>query len=112
MTCDKVEETDPEHTYKYFLNDNPWTWEQHGYIGDSTDTGDPFQKATTQYNTPHNPWNEEPYNRWNQEDEERMNQGQHRRSKPNPPTGHRDTDWRSQSQNRQQATLDEYQYDY
>ena len=73
MACDKVEKTDPEHTYKYFPNDNPWTWEQHGYIGDSADAGDPFQKATMQYNASHNPWNKKPYNRWNQEDEERTN---------------------------------------
>ena len=68
--CDNVEKTDPEHTYKYFPNDNPWTWEQHSHIGDSTDAGDLFQKATTQHNTPCNPWSQEPYNRWNQEDED------------------------------------------
>ena len=34
----KVERMDPENTYKYFPDDNPWTWEETKQTTEMTDT--------------------------------------------------------------------------
>ena len=41
--CQKVERTDPENTYKYFPDDNPWMWEQTDQATEMTDTTQTIQ---------------------------------------------------------------------
>jgi hypothetical protein len=44
--CIAAEKSDPEHTYKFFPNENPWTWEQQSTTDGSEDVGD-LMKATS-----------------------------------------------------------------
>ena len=46
--ADKIEKTDPENTYKYFTDNNPWTWEQHLLTRDTADTSDLLKQANMQ----------------------------------------------------------------
>ena len=33
----KIKKADPENTYKYFPDNNPWTWEQHNTTIETAD---------------------------------------------------------------------------
>jgi hypothetical protein len=38
--CQAIARADPEHTYKFFPSDSPWTWVQHGASANTIDAGE------------------------------------------------------------------------
>jgi hypothetical protein len=43
-----AEKSDPEHTYKFFPNENPWTWEQQSTAEEVKDADNLLQRASVQ----------------------------------------------------------------
>jgi hypothetical protein len=107
--CQTIEKADPEGTYKYFPNDEPWTWEQRGQQEATVDAAELLQRTLERDTRPNEA--KQPQHHGTQGDSrERGGSGQGEggrgRHNANPGLGHRDAGW--QGRDRRQRTLDEY----
>jgi hypothetical protein len=125
--CISAEKSDPEHTYKFFPNENPWTWEQQNTTEENEDTTNPPRKASAQEGRPrrtegtghHNEQQEtdKSRERIQKEPESSQHRGRPRRRESkgrdragtNPQVGHRDRGWQEREPGEiRQSRLEDY----
>jgi hypothetical protein len=125
--CMAAEKSDPEHTYKYFPDENPWTWEQQNAAEEDEDTDNLLKRPSAQEGrtreaerTGHQDERQE-----SDRSRERLQAGpessQHRgrprrrestgrdRTGANPQVGHRDRGWQEREHGEvRQSRLEDY----
>ena len=108
--CNQLEANDPESTYKYFIDEQKWTWEQCGGGTNKSNlrveedrTTQTNERETQQIdeNDRFDTWSEMPYM---QTQDPRPRTQRH--SGANPRAGNRDTGWQRPSS--RQSTIDEH----
>jgi hypothetical protein len=125
--CTAAEKSDPEHTYKYFPNENPWTWEQQNTTEEAEDANNPPNRAGARKMTIQRTEGAEHHNDRHSSDKNHESQqaepegSQHRgrsrlrerargdRRAANPQIGHRDQGWQEREPGEvRQSRLEDY----
>jgi hypothetical protein len=125
--CLAAEKSDPEHTYKFFPNENPWTWEQQDTADGTEDASDLLKKANAQEEKRRRTeeaghhkerqesirsregWRTEPENSQHRGRTERRENARGDSRGANPKVGHRDRGWQEREPGEiRQSRLDEY----